>query len=208
MIEWTRLRLVTPPPAGPSGLIVSVADAMAQCRVTPGGLINETAWFERTIRAAQRRIDGPRGAGVALLTATWRMSLDRWPDEYAIIPLGPTQSIESITFQDTAYNVVTLDPSQYRYDLDQDPVLIVRTINVAWPELGIVPGAVKITFKAGFGDTAADVPEDLQHAVLLLVSHWYNHRDAVVGVDNRDSSAELPLGVQPIIDRYSAVSIA
>ena len=27
------------------------------------------------------------------------------------------------------------------------------------------------------------------------MSHWYNHPDAVVGVDNRDSSTEMPLSV-------------
>ena len=37
---------------------------------------------------------------------------------------------------------------------------------------------------------------------MLLVGHWYEHREAVVGVDARDSSTPLPLGVDRILDAY------
>ena len=93
-------------------------------------------------------------------------------------------------------------------DLDADPVHIRRHFGVVWPLLGITPGAAKVKFTTGFGATADAVPEDLKHAVLLLVSHFYNHRDAVVGVDNRDSSGPLPLGVDSILDRYRVGRIA
>jgi hypothetical protein len=39
-------------------------------------------------------------------------------------------------------------------------------------------------------------------AMLFMVSHFYEYRDAVVGVDNRDSSVELPLGVEALISPY------
>ena len=62
-------------------------------------------------------------------------------------------------------------------------------------------GAVKVTFTAGFGD-ASTIPDDLKAAVKLLIGHWYEHREAVVGVEARDSSTPLPLGVDLILDGY------
>jgi uncharacterized phiE125 gp8 family phage protein len=201
---WDHLTLVTPPPADETGMIVSVAEAMLQCRVSPGG-IDETSWFTDAIYAAQGEIEGPNGAGIALLTQSWRLSLDRWPRDYIVVPLGPVVSIDGITYQDEAFNVQTLGVSNYVFDLDASPVHIRRAINATWPTLGVIPGAIKVSFTAGFVATGPAWParlRDLKQAVKLLVSHYYNHRDAVVGVEGRDSSAVLPKGVDAILDRY------
>jgi uncharacterized phage protein (predicted DNA packaging) len=45
------------------------------------------------------------------------------------------------------------------------------------------------------------VPADLRQAVLMLVGHWYENREAtLVGV----SADEVPFGVQAIIDQHRA----
>lgn len=45
----------------------------------------------------------------------------------------------------------------------------------------------------------ARVPADLKQAVLMLVGHWYENREAtLVGV----SAEEVPFGVQSIIDAH------
>lgn len=211
---WDHLtRISGPSEDGDADLIVSIKQGMAQCRVVPGmgGPFDETEWFADSIRAAQGMIDGPKGIGVALLTQQWRLSIDRWPVQLIDsieVPMGPVQSIDSITYLDLAYQEHTLDPAMYVYDLDAKPVEIRRAFGVVWPLLGIHPGAVKVTFTAGFGDTPAAVPSDLKHAVKLMLSHYYNHRDAVVGVEGRDSSTPLPLGVQSILDRYAVGRVA
>lgn len=210
---WDHLALVTPPPAGDAGMIVSVAEAMTQCRVMPNAGLDETQWFIDAIYTAQQAINGPLGGGVPLLTQQWRLSLDRWPRDYIQIPMGPVQSIDSITYLDLAYSPNVLpagDPTtgangQYVFDLDASPVHIRRAFGVVWPLLGIIPGAVKVLFTCGFAATPEAWPDDkrdLKQAIKLLVSHYYNHRDAVVGVEGRDSSTALPLGVDYILDRY------
>lgn len=216
---WDHLTLVTPPPSGEAGLIVSVADAMQHCRVTPGG-IDETQWFIDAIWGAQQMLDGPSGGGVPLLTQQWRLSVDKWPDDYIIVPMVPVQSIDSITYLDLGYNENTLpgggDPAtgaggQYVYDLDANPVHIRRAFGVVWPLLGIIPGAVKVTFTCGIAATPATWPDryrDIRQFIKLMVSHYYNHRDAVVGVEGRDSSTPLPLGVDAILDKYRVGRVA
>jgi uncharacterized phiE125 gp8 family phage protein len=209
---WDHLALVTPPPQDATGLLVSVAEAMTHCRVVPqpGGPFDETTWFTRRLWAAQSTIEGPRGGGIALLTQQWRLSLTRWPEYYFYLPLTPTKSVDEITYLPFGSNMgdayLTLDPSMYTYDLDADPVRVQRAFGVVWPIVAIVPGAIKCTFTCGFADAVDDMPMntlgDMQEAILLLVGHWYSHREGVVGVDNRDSSGPLPLGVDYILDRY------
>lgn len=208
---WSHLTQITPPPLDDTGMIVSVAEAMLHCRVTPGGGIDETDWFRDAIYTAQAEIEGPEGCGVSLLTQQWRLSINRWPMDYIILPLGPVVSVDQITYLDLGFNENTLDPTQYKFDLDAKPVHIRRAFAVVWPLLGIIDGAAKIEFTTGYCDTGADWPadrRDMKSAIKLLVSHYYNHRDAVVGVEGRDSSTPLPIGVDRILDRYRVGRVA
>lgn len=196
------MTLVTPPDAE-DGLI-TLAQAKAQCRTDHD---DEDVLLAGYAASALSALDGPSGTGVAILTQQWRLSLDRWPLPAIIVPLGPVQSVDSITYVPFGTSSpVALDPSQYAFDLDAQPLRIRRAPFVVWPLTQPIPGAIKVTFTAGFGDTVSDMPPnpraDFTQAALLLISHWYEHRDAVVGVENRDSSTIMPLGVDAILDRY------
>lgn len=59
---------------------------------------------------------------------------------------------------------------------------------------------VIITYTAGFTET----PADLDAAVLLLVGHWYAHREAV-NIGN--ITAEVPMGVEALCSPYRAVLV-
>ena len=46
-----------------------------------------------------------------------------------------------------------------------------------WPDLeDDRPGAVEITYVAGYGDNASDVPEDLRTALRFILADWYENR--------------------------------
>ena len=201
-MSWTRLARV----AAPSGDVVTRDEAKAHLRVA---FPDDDVLIDGYIAAALGAVDGPKGAGICLLEQQWRLSLDGFPCRSGLarrepsieIPLGPVTSIDQITYLDQNGDQQTLDPSIYVYDLDAKPVRIQRAFGQAWPAVRCQPGSVKVKFTAGFG-AAADVPDDLKIAIKLLVGHYYEHREAVVGVDNRDSSAPLPLGVDLVLDRY------
>lgn len=228
-MNWSRLALVTPPAVPP----LSLEAAKAHLKVEGG---DQDPDIQAKLDDAIAQFDGPRGVGLALITQTWRLSLDHWgmvqdrrhrgggdhqfsalfhadrghgQRQGIVIPLRPVQSITSITYRDFAGIERTLDPALYDVDLDHQPPLeIVPAFGVCWPGHKIGRGVIKVTFVAGFGDTADKVPADLIGAIQLTQAHRYRNREGVVGVQARDSSTELPRGVAEVIARYIPGHIA
>src|SRR5690606_41630647 len=62
---------------------------------------------------------------------------------------------------------------------------------------------IEIDYVAGFG-AADDVPSDLKRAVLALVAHWFEHRDAVLVAG---SGAVIPPGFGQMISPYRQVRL-
>ena len=199
-MSWDRLALVQ----GPQVDVLDLATVKSQILYED---TDQDALIGVYMKAAEEFVDGPTGIGRALITQQWRLRMDNWPAAIQI-PLGPVQSVDSITYVALDGSTQTLDPATYIVDLDSDPATVTRQWSVAWPSPRLVKNSITVTFTAGFGDTADDVPVSIRQAMLLLVSHWFAHRDAVVGVENRDSSTELPMGVSALLDRWRAGSVA
>src|SRR5690606_22035238 len=66
--------------------------------------------------------------------------------------------------------------------------------NTTWPETDNEPGSVRISFTTG----ASAVPASIKHAALLLVGHWFEHREAAGDV----KVAELPMAVDALLFPY------
>lgn len=223
MNEWSRLTIVTPPTNDP----VTLEEVKAQLRIS---WADEDTYLTSLIKAATATIDGPHGIGLALMPQTWRLSLDGFPFWYAQvggeesrlspgygggdiayplrqairIPLAPVSAVNSIKYTDDNGSTITVDTSKYVVDLDATPARLTPPWGEAWPIAWWRAGGVKIEFVAGY--TA--VPADLKAAILLMIAHWYNAREAVVVNDSRAVAIEVPFGVQSIIDRYRVGYVA
>lgn len=132
--------------------------------------------------AVQAHIDGAGGVlGRAMITQTWVMKLPDFPAGCRIVlPLPPLQSVTSITYLDTNNASQTLASSEY---------VVVKGGEIAkgyielaegssWPSTYDHPEAVTITFVAGYGDDASDVPGNIKAAGLLMVDDLYRHRSS------------------------------
>lgn len=65
-------------------------------------------------------------------------------------------------------------------------------------------GGIEIAFEAGMGDAPGDVPEPIRHAILLLVAHWYEHRDPMeIGT----VGAAIPAAVSDLLKPYREVRL-
>lgn len=145
------------------------------------------------IAAARQQAEAHTGR--AFVTQTWELTADRFPwfcgnrwtfDGRAIdretirLPLGTlaADSVE-ITYVDTDGATQTLAAARYQVDAASEPARLVPAYATCWPATRCqTPNAVTVAFTAGYG-TAADVPQSIKQAMLLLIGHWYEVRTAV-----------------------------
>lgn len=110
------------------------------------------------------------------------------------IPLAPLQAIVDVQYYDFSDTIQTVDPSTYVVSLGA-PARIQPNYSRVWPISRPSIDSVRITFTAGWGDTAADVPETDIVAIKLLAAHWYYHREAV----SEGGFAPVPLAVDSLL---------
>ena len=115
------------------------------------------------------------------------MVLDKFPT--VIRPkYPPLISVESIVYVDLDGDSQTLAPANYRVDAENEPGRITVAYDLSWPDTRAVTNAVTIAYEAGYG-TSARVPDDVKHAIKLLVGHLYEHREA---------ASEITLDIVPM----------
>lgn len=119
--------------------------------------------------------------GRALMTRTLEGALDDEPEGDTItLPRPPLSSVRSVKFYDTDDVATTVDPADYLVDITSEPGRIVLNDGAEWPQVDLRPAnAVVIEFDAGYGDDPEDVPAKFRQAMLLMIGHWYTHREEV-----------------------------
>jgi uncharacterized phiE125 gp8 family phage protein len=182
--------------AGPAGEPVSLAEAKAFLKVDGGA---EDALIATLIGAARLHVEGI--TGTALLAQSWRVVLDDWPANGVVrLPVGPLLSVTAITATDDNGAGHDIGLAQFGSELDR---LIVPRVVVGMPALQ-ERGGIEIDYVAGFGSEAEDVPADLRQALLGLVAHWFEHRDAVLIAG---SGAVVPTGFDRMVSRHKRVRL-
>ena len=120
----------------------------------------------------------------AYVTQTWYLWLDDFPSkDYIEIPLPPMLAapVPVVTYYDTDDTVATFASTYYFVDTVSEPARIMLNYSETWPSTTLRPAnAVCVEFTAGYGATAADVPQVVRQAMLLLVGHWHEQREAVL----------------------------
>jgi len=184
------LTLVTGPEREP----VSMVEARDRCRVDTDV---EDAYINTLITVARRTVEFIRNE--ALVTQTWNLLLDTWPEGDTLrIPNPPLQSVSSITYKDTDGDESTFAAAKYIVDTDKVPGAVVLAHGESWPGTALYPTSpITVQFVAGYGDTANDVPEEVRQAMLLMIGHWYENREEVaVGRSAVVRAEEIPLGAR------------
>ena len=173
-----NLTLVAAPAAEP----ISTAEAKTHMRVDDS---NSDTLIGLYITAGRRVTE--ELYGLALVTQTWDLEMDRFPaadrtNPYAAIepPRPPLQSVTSIGYTDTNGASQTFSSSKY---VVQDTSRaqkgrIVPAYGEAWPATRDIVGTVTVRYVAGYG-LAAAVPEDIKTALKFLVAHWFENREPV-----------------------------
>lgn len=144
----------------------------------------------------------------ALLTQTWRLSLDEFPASCRPeikLPQPPLQQVTSVEYVDADGLLVTLDPQKYNATADAVPGLVEPAYGETWPTTRSEREAVRVTFVAGYGSAAANVPEPIRQAILLLVGHWFQHREPTV---TGTIISDVPMSAVWLLNRFMFTTYA
>ncbi len=179
------VRVVTPATGEP----VSLAEAKLQLRVDGS---DEDALIGNLIAAGRRTVE--LLSGRALAPQTLELTLDDWPENGIIwLPMPPLQSVASIVYVDDAGGEHTLAESAYLVGAACEPGRV-AILETPVGDLAAIEG-VRVQYDAGYAD--GETPQTLKQAILLLVGHWYENREAAL---SGTYSREIALGVERLVE--------
>jgi uncharacterized phiE125 gp8 family phage protein len=169
---------------------VSLDEAREQCRVAPddSGFDSE---LTSSIKASRAYVEAC--TGTPLVSRTIAIKGDCFSD-LAKLPLAPVQSVTSIAYTDSAGDAATLSTDVYELRAEGLCASIVLKYNQSWPA---IQSGSRITVTAVVGYVT--IPEDVMHAMKLLIGHWFSVREAV-NVGN--IVAEVPFGVDNLLANH------
>jgi len=96
------------------------------------------------------------------------------------IPGYPVQEIQTLGYTDLDEGTTFI--FGFQEDFIQVPSKLYPAPGEEWPT-DVLPekiNAIKVTFLAGFGASATNVPDLPKHLIKLLVAHWFKNREAVI----------------------------
>lgn len=177
----TGLKLITAPAVEP----ITEQEAWKHLRIDLTGspaipvLDRERDRIKLLLSAAVADVDGRDGwLNRALITQTWEYLLDKFPLDEIRLPFPPLQSVVSVKYDDVDGIEQTILAADYIVDSTSYHGWIVPVATKPWPATEDTINAVRVQFKAGYGDAGSDVPADLRAGLLLHLEILYDANPA------------------------------
>lgn len=168
---------------------------------------------------AEAREEFEAQTSLALITQSWRLSLDAWPNgepdwwdgmrdgsvadlyksaQSVELPVYPLASVTSVTTYDEDSNATAITvATSFDVDTYSRPGRISLQSGAVWPTALRPTNAIQIVYVAGYGD-AADVPAPIKRAVKAMAAYLYAHR----GDGCSPTDAYVQSGAKAVADRY------
>jgi uncharacterized phiE125 gp8 family phage protein len=181
------LLLVTAPSASP----ISLAEAKAQMRVESS---DDDTLIQRLIDAAVAFVDVNGALGKAMITQSWAQWVGQSPNTVSVL-IGPFQELTSIQYYDVDGVLQTADKTDFNVFGTPSRITISPKSGKVWPVTQIREDAIRLEYVVGYGDTAAFIPQTIRHALMMLVSHWYEARET----SQEKQMYDLPYGFDDLI---------
>lgn len=190
--NWTGFKIKTAPTLEP----VTASDVRAQLRLddeTQDDMINVL------IKAARQAVEVKTKR--TLIKTVYQLYYEKFPsyeadkNQFQVYPYQmellrfPIISVDSIKYYDTDGTLTTLSATEYTSDLVSVPARVTPAYGKSWPSTRDMVNAVVIEYSAGYGTTAASVPEALRQAIIMLVCDLFEHPEANVEVKLEENRA-------------------
>lgn len=195
-----KYHVTTPPTAEP----VTLADAREHLHEVAYGSPPEhpnDSQIVRAIKSAREFCEQYLERSLAAQTIT--MVVDNF-SKPLLLPNGPIQSVESITYVDE--NGATQMLATTVYELETFGNKIRLKYGQVYPNTRVQDDAVTITYVAGYTNGESPdtypLPEPIKSAMLLIIGNLYENRQQDVLGNTRISFNSLPLGVYNLLQPY------
>ncbi len=192
--------MTTTPLTGPAAEPLSLAEAKAHLRLTSA---DEDGLLSRLIIAARQHIESH--TGLSLIRQQLLCTHDTWPEgESLTLSPYPVISIDALRILNEDGDPTSIPLAHTYLAATPRPARLVLRQGRRWPRLERAAGGIHVHLTAGFGPSAADVPEPLRHAAALLMAHWYEHREPV---NPGEAPVPVPLSVDALLAPYRRMAL-
>ena len=211
MWVWPQLTRTVDPTAEP----LTLAQAKAQCLIGDDDPQHDT-WLADAIKSARELTE--EMTQCPMMQSTWQLRLDDWPDdtdsEFGIdLIVHPARSITSVKYYDTAGTLITYSSTNYELITGRRRSKIAKADSgTEWPAVSATkPGPITILFVCGYSTSStvataqAAVPSTFKHAMRMLISHWFEHRETVIV---GSISKEIELSFDALLNATSPLQYA
>jgi len=177
---------------------ITTAEAKAHLRVD---FSDEDTYIDTLISTARKYCE--QYCNRVFITQTWRQNEDCFMNPIRL-KVNPVVSLTSLKYYDTNETQQTLTDSSanFQKDFNSDVAKIHEGLTNAFPSIGDTINPIEIITVCGYG-AASDVPEDIKHAIKLMVSHLYENREMVnVVIGGLAMQIEMPNVVKNLLNPY------
>jgi len=171
---------------------VSLDEARTHLRVdVVGGAHPEDALIGGLISAAREHVE--QNCRIVIAERPLMVAMDAFPSGSIDLGVWPVKSITAVRYEAFPNSYMALPSSYYALDQFAKPAKVKQLTD--WPHSPGGENSVVVELVAGM----AEVPKTLKQAMLLLIGHWYENREAVNVAGSGVVPTELPKGVDALL---------
>jgi uncharacterized phiE125 gp8 family phage protein len=188
--------LITPPATEP----VTLAELKAHARIT--GTQDDTL-LTGLLKAARQWCE--HYTRRAFIHQVWELALSAAPSKESVnLPRAPLAEILSVRLYDEEDQPTDWISNNYYADTLAQPGRLVLRDGAVWPDFARCANGMVITYRAGYGDSAENVPEAIKLAIKQLALHWYEYRGEAI---NTTMIAAAPLTIEALLHDFRLYSM-
>ena len=171
--------------------LVTVAEAKLHSRIDTA---EDDLLLSGYIAAATELVEQETGQHFVQRECT--IYYDDWPAGDCLkLPVYPLQAVNSVKYLDADNDLQTMSAADYAVDLTSIMPRISLVNGASWPSADLYPvSAVAIAVTSGYA-TIDDAPQVASQAIRLIVGQWYEYRENLQPVHQKD----LPLGIKRLL---------